>query len=153
MKLPYLTAVGQETLRLHPVAMLSFARQVQTPVELGGQCYEPGDLLMACIYLLHLRPDLYPEPQHFRPERFLERQFSPYEYMPFGAGVRRCVGAALAQMELKLVLATVLGEMDFASANSRPVPQARRGVTLGHGAPVRLRRIPRQRTAAAPQPL
>ena len=148
MKLPYLTAVGQETLRLHPVAMLSFARQVQTPVELGGQCYEPGDLLMACIYLLHLRPDLYPEPQHFRPERFLERQFSPYEYMPFGAGVRRCVGAALAQMELKLVLATVLGEMDFASANSRAVPQARRGVTLGHGAPVRLRRVQRQRAAA-----
>jgi cytochrome P450 len=148
MKLPYLTAVGQEALRLHPVAMLSFARQVETPVEIAGQCYEPGDLLMACIYLLHQRPDLYPEPQSFRPERFLERQFSPYEYMPFGAGVRRCVGAALAQMELKIVLATVLGEMDFASANARAVPQARRGVTLGHGAPVRLRRVPRQRAAA-----
>ena len=150
MKLPYLAAVGQEALRLHPVAMLSFARQVQTPVELAGQCYEPGDLLMACIYLLHQRPDLYPEPECFRPERFLERQFSPYEYMPFGAGVRRCVGAALAQMELKIVLATVLGEMDFASANARAVPQARRGVTLGHGAPVRLRRIPRQRVDAIP---
>ena len=153
MKLPYLTAVGQEALRLHPVAMLSFARQVQKPVELEGQGYEPGDLLMACIYLLHQRPDLYPEPQLFRPERFLERQFSPYEYMPFGAGVRRCVGAALAQMELKIVLATVLGEMDFASANSRAVPQARRGVTLGHGAPVRLRRLPRRRGAAVPQAL
>jgi cytochrome P450 len=151
MKLPYLTAVGQEALRLHPVVMLSFARQVETPVEIAGQCYEPGDLLMACIYLLHQRPDLYPEPQSFRPERFLERQFSPYEYMPFGAGVRRCVGAALAQMELKIVLAKILGEMDFASANSRAVPQARRGVTLGHGAPVRLRRLPRQR-AAVPAP-
>jgi cytochrome P450 len=148
IKLPYLTAVGQEALRLHPVAMLSFARQVETPVELAGQCYEPGDLLMACIYLLHQRPDLYPEPQSFRPERFLERQFSPYEYMPFGAGVRRCVGAALAQMELKIVLATILGEMDFESANARAVPQARRGVTLGHGAPVRLRRVQRQRAAA-----
>jgi cytochrome P450 len=153
IKLPYLTAVGQEALRLHPVAMLSFARQVETPVEIAGQCYEPGDLLMACIYLLHQRPDLYPEPQSFRPERFLERQFSPYEYMPFGAGVRRCVGAALAQMELKIVLATILGEMDFASANARAVPQARRGVTLGHGAPVRLRRLPRQRaTVPAPAP-
>jgi cytochrome P450 len=153
IKLPYLTAVGQEALRLHPVAMLSFARQVETPVEIAGQCYEPGDLLMACIYLLHQRPDLYPEPQSFRPERFLERQFSPYEYMPFGAGVRRCVGAALAQMELKIVLATILGEMDFASANARAVPQARRGVTLGHGAPVRLRRLPRRRAAvSAPAP-
>jgi len=151
IKLPYLTAVGQEALRLHPVAMLSFARQVEAPVEIAGQCYEPGDLLMACIYLLHQRPDLYPEPQSFRPERFLERQFSPYEYMPFGAGVRRCVGAALAQMELKIVLATILGEMDFVSANARAVPQARRGVTLGHGAPVRLRRIPRRR-AAVPAP-
>jgi len=148
IKLPYLTAVGQEALRLHPVAMLSFARQVETPVEIAGQSYEPGDLLMACIYLLHQRPDLYPEPQSFRPERFLERQFSPYEYMPFGAGVRRCVGAALAQMEMKIVLATILGEMDFASANARAVPQARRGVTLGHGAPVRLRRLPRRRAAA-----
>jgi cytochrome P450 len=153
IKLPYLTAVGQEALRLHPVAMLSFARQVEAPVEIAGQCYEPGDLLMACIYLLHQRPDLYPEPQSFRPERFLERQFSPYEYMPFGAGVRRCVGAALAQMELKIVLATILGEMDFASANARAVPQARRGVTLGHGAPVRLRRLPRRRAAvSAPAP-
>ena len=153
IKLPYLTAVGQEALRLHPVAMLSFARQVEAPVEIAGQCYEPGDLLMACIYLLHQRPDLYPEPQSFRPERFLERQFSPYEYMPFGAGVRRCVGAALAQMELKIVLATMLGEMDFASANARAVPQARRGVTLGHGAPVRLRRLPRRRAAvSAPAP-
>ena len=151
IKLPYLTAVGQEALRLHPVAMLSFARQVETPVEIAGQCYQPGDLLMACIYLLHQRPDLYPEPQNFRPERFLERQFSPYEYMPFGAGVRRCVGAALAQMELKIVLSTLLGEMDFVSANSRAVPQARRGVTLGHGAPVRLRRIPRHQ-AAVPTP-
>lgn len=148
MKFAYLTAVGQEALRLHPVAMLSFARQVQTPTQVGDQCYEPGDLLMACIYLLHRRPDLYPEPDHFRPERFLERQFSPYEYMPFGAGIRRCVGAALAQMELKIVLATVLGAMDFASANPRPVPQARRGVTLGHGAPVRLRRINRRRPKA-----
>ncbi len=153
IKLAYLTAVGQEALRLHPVAMLSFARQVETPVEIAGQCYEPGDLLMACIYLLHQRPDLYPEPQSFRPERFLERQFSPYEYMPFGAGVRRCVGAALAQMELKIVLATILGEMDFVSANARAVPQARRGVTLGHGAPVRLRRLPRRRAAvSAPAP-
>jgi cytochrome P450 len=151
IKLSYLTAVGQEALRLHPVAMLSFARQVEAPVEIAGQCYEPGDLLMACIYLLHQRPDLYPEPQSFRPERFLERQFSPYEYMPFGAGVRRCVGAALAQMELKIVLATILGEMDFVSANARAVPQARRGVTLGHGAPVRLRRLPRRR-AAVPAP-
>ena len=95
---------------------------------------------MGAIYQLHQREDLYPNPDEFRPERFLERQYSPYEYMPYGAGVRRCVGAALAQQEMKIVLGMIVGQLRLTPMNTKPVPQARRGVTLGHGAPVELRR-------------
>jgi cytochrome P450 len=96
-------------------------------------------VVLGSIYLLHQNEDLYPNPQEFRPERFLERQFSPYEFMPFGAGVRRCVGAALAQYELKIVLGTLIRKHNLALLNTRPVGQARRGITLGHDAPVRIR--------------
>ena len=147
LKLPYLGAVCNETLRIHPVAMLTFPRQVEEPLEMCGYTLTPGTLLMGCIYLLHQREDLYPQPQQFRPERFLERQFSPYEFMPFGAGVRRCVGSALAQYELKIVLGTVLSQLDLALANDRPVKPARRGVTLGQGTPVRVKALAKRAPA------
>lgn len=138
--LPYLGAVTQEALRIHPVAMLTFPRRVEVPLECCGYRLEPGDLVMGSIYLLHQREDLYPEPERFRPERFLERQYTPYEFMPFGGGVRRCIGTGLARHELRVVLGTLLRHEHFSLCNRRPVPQARRGVTLGHGAPVLLRR-------------
>lgn len=142
LRLPYLAAVCQESLRIHPVAMLTFPRRVEVPVECCGHQLQPGEIVMGCIYALHQREDLYPNPDEFRPERFLERQYSPYEYMPFGAGVRRCVGAALAQQEMKIVLGMIIGQLRLTPMNPKPVPQARRGVTLGHGAPVLLRREP-----------
>ncbi|KEF43178.1 MAG: cytochrome P450 [Cyanobium sp. CACIAM 14] len=140
LRLPYLGAVCQESLRLHPVAMVTFPRRVEAPVECGGQRLVPGDLVLGCIYLLHRREELYPEPESFRPERFLERPFSPYEYMPFGGGVRRCIGSALAQQELRIVLGTLLRHRRLEPVDPRPVAQARRGVTLGLSRPVRLRR-------------
>ena len=91
----------------------------------------PNTLLVGCIYLLHHREDLYPEPDKFRPERFLERQFSAFEFMPFGAGARRCVGYALAMYELKIALGTMLSDYDLALTSDRPLPPERRGVTLG----------------------
>ncbi|WP_155752954.1 cytochrome P450 [Scytonema sp. UIC 10036] len=130
VKLPYLTAVCNETLRIHPVAMLTFARKVQEPVELLGHQLYPNTLLFGCIYLLHQREDLYPQPKEFRPERFLERQFSPYEFMPFGGGTRRCIGEALALFELKLVLATLLSRYQFELASHELEKPQRRGVTL-----------------------
>jgi cytochrome P450 len=139
LRLPYLSAVCNEALRIHPVAMLTFPRQVKECVEICGYQLEPDDVVLGSIYLLHQNKDLYPNPQEFRPERFLERQFSPYEFMPFGAGVRRCVGAALAQYELKIVLGTLIRKHNLALLNTRPVGQARRGITLGHDAPVRIR--------------
>lgn len=139
VRLPYLTAVCNEILRIHPVAILTFPRVVQEPVELLGHRLEPGTIVTGCIYLTHQREDLYPQPETFRPERFLERQFSPYEFLPFGGGVRRCVGDALAPFEMKLVLATVLQHYKLALADQRPESPQRRGVTLAPARGVKLR--------------
>jgi cytochrome P450 family 110 len=139
-KLPYLNAVCSETLRIYPVAMLTFARTVDRPISIlqgsglsanEGYELEPGKIIMGCIYLTHHREDLYPEPHLFKPERFLERQFSPYEYLPFGGGVRRCVGVALAQLEIKLVLVEMLTNCQLTLTGKLPVIPARRGITLG----------------------
>lgn len=129
-RLPYLTAVCNETLRIHPVAMLTFPRVVQEPMELLGYKLESNTIVLGCIYLLHHREELYPDAELFKPERFLDRQFSPYEFMPFGGGVRRCVGEALAQFEMKIVLATILANYDLELAEHKPVKPQRRGVTL-----------------------
>ncbi|XGW00854.1 MAG: cytochrome P450 (plasmid) [Leptolyngbya sp. BL-A-14] len=141
LPLPYLTAVCNETLRIHPVAMLTFPRRTTVPIKLCGHPIAAGTLIEGCIYLIHQRADLYPQPQQFRPERFLERQFSPYEFVPFGGGVRRCIGYALAQYELKLALATMLTQVDLTLVNTSPVRPARRGITLGQGAPVKVQKI------------
>jgi cytochrome P450 family 110 len=106
-QLPYLNAICQETLRLYPIAMFAFPRIVKTPITWDEYEFDPGVWLVPCIYLLHQRPDVYPEPKQFKPERFLERQFSPFEYLPFGGSNRRCIGMAFAQFEMKLVLAAI----------------------------------------------
>jgi cytochrome P450 len=134
-QLPYLTAVCYETLRISPVAALTFPRDVKEPVELMGYALEPGMRLYGCIYLTHRRPDLYPEPDQFLPERFLERQFSSAEFLPFGGGMRRCIGEVLALFEMKLVVATLLSRYRFTLASSAPEYPQRRGVILApaHG--------------------
>lgn len=129
-QLPYLAAVCSETLRIYPVAVLTVPREVREPVNLMGYALEPGMRVYGCIYLTHRRPDLYPEAEQFRPERFLERQFSPYEFLPFGGGVRRCIGDVLALFEMKLVLATLLSRCELALADAAPEQPKRRGVTL-----------------------
>jgi cytochrome P450 family 110 len=129
-KLPYLTAVCQETLRIYPVAMLTFPRTVLEPTELMGYKLEVGQVLMGCIYLMHQREDIYPEHHQFKPERFLERELDSYEFFPFGGGKRRCIGEALAMLELKLVLATIVTEYNLELNSDCPEIPARRGVTL-----------------------
>lgn len=130
-RLPYLNAVCCETLRLYPVAMLALNRVVKSPLQIGGYEFDPGIVLIPSVYLTHHREDLYPEPKQFKPERFLERQFAPHEYLPFGGGNRRCIGMAFAQFEMKLVLATVLSRWQMELANSKPVQPIRRGAVFG----------------------
>lgn len=130
-KLPYLTAVCNETLRLYPVGMLTFSRLAKEPVSLLGYDLEAKSVVVGSIYLTHRRPDIYPEPEQFKPDRFLNRQFSPYEFIPFGAGSRRCIGVALAQFEMKLVLATVLSQVKLQHHSpTRPLKPQRRGALL-----------------------
>ncbi|WRH68501.1 MAG: cytochrome P450 [Planktothrix sp. GU0601_MAG3] len=129
-RLPYLTAVCQETLRIYPVAMLTFARTNKESVDLMGYQLPPKTLVVGCIYLTHRREDLYPQANQFKPERFLERKFSPYEFLPFGGGSRLCIGMALAQYEMKLVLATILLNYELILLEKQPVKAVRRGVTL-----------------------
>jgi cytochrome P450 len=137
-RLPYLTAVCNETLRLYPVAMLTFIRRVEEPVEVLGYHLEAGTILGGCIYLTHHRPEIYPNSKQFKPERFLERQFTPYEFMPFGGGARRCIGEALAMFEMKLVLATILSRYELALAEQKLEQPRRRGVTLAPGTGVKM---------------
>ncbi|PSB06151.1 cytochrome P450 [filamentous cyanobacterium CCP1] len=129
-QLPYLTAVCQETLRRTPVTTLTFPRKALEPVEIMGYSFPADTLFMGCMYLTHQREDLYPNPQSFRPERFLERKYSPYEFIPFGNGVRRCMGEALALYELKLALATIVLHYELELADQTPEVPRRRGVTL-----------------------
>jgi cytochrome P450 family 110 len=137
-KLPYLSAVCSETLRIYPVLPFAFARVTNSPIKIMGREFEENTVLAPCIYLTHQREDLYPEPTQFKPERFIERQFSPYEYFPFGGGNRRCIGFALALLEMKLVLATVLSSYQLTLDDRTPVKPQRRGLTIVPSGGVRL---------------
>lgn len=130
-KLPYLTAVCNETLRLYCPALLTFGRQTEAAVSLLGQEIPAGTVLAGSIYLTHRDPGVYPQPEQFRPERFLERNFSPYEFIPFGGGSRRCIGMALAQLEMKLILATILLGVKLEHRSpAKPLKPQRRGALL-----------------------
>jgi cytochrome P450 len=107
----YLTATIKEVLRHRPVFLFSIPRAVKQPIEIGGWTYRPPTQLLGCIYLVHHDPELYPEPQEFRPERFLETSPSTYTWLPWGGGRKRCPGLHLAMLEMKTVLRTVLATM------------------------------------------
>jgi cytochrome P450 len=120
VELPYLSAVCNESLRIYPTQLFTFPRRVESSVELMGYELNPGTILRGNICSTHQREDLYPEPKQFKPERFLEKQFSPYEFLPFGGGERGCIGAAFALFEMKLVLATILSRYELKLAEQRP---------------------------------
>jgi cytochrome P450 len=133
-RLPYLNAVCSETLRIHPVALLTFGRVTRSQVKLAGITLDPGTTVTGCIYLAHRRKEVFSNPEEFNPDRFLERHYSPYEFLPFGGGVRRCIGMAFAQFEMKLVLSTILSRFDLALTGVRKVRQQRRGLVSGPSA-------------------
>lgn len=137
--LPYLRAVVDETLRLWaPVP--EFMRTLLRPFTLGEHELPAGASLSANIQLLHTNEELYPAPNEFRPERFLERSFGPHEYAPFGGGNRRCLGAAFAHYELRIALATLLREGSFQLVDDVEPRPVRRNITMAPGSGVRLRR-------------
>lgn len=129
-QLPYLNAVCRESLRTHPIALISQPRKVRSPVKIGGQEFAPNTILIPCVLTAHRRPQTYPQPYEFQPRRFLDRKFTPYEFLPFGGGLRSCIGAALSLYEMKLVLATVLADYRLELVTTGEVKPARRGITF-----------------------
>lgn len=125
----YLEAVVKETLRVRPI-VIDVARVAKRDVEIGEWRIPAGTIVVPAIALVQLRPDLYPEPRAFRPERFLEDQPAAYSWIPFGGGVRRCIGAAFAQLEIKTVLRTVLARTRLSAPDPAPERQLSRHVTL-----------------------
>ena len=127
---PYADAVIKETLRLRPVLPIVL-RRLKAPMEIGGWELPEGVSAVPSIYLLHRRPDLYPDPLAFRPERFLETPAGTYTWIPFGGGVRRCLGASFAQFEMVAVL-RVLARRCARLEPDALVPErtARRSITL-----------------------
>jgi len=124
----YLTATIQETLRVRPVVAL-VGRHLTEPVEIGGYELPAGVTVTPCIYLMHRNPEIYPEPQSFRPERFLDNPPGTYTWIPFGGGVRRCLGAAFAQFEMAVVLRELVGRRDIRPARPKPERIYRRAIT------------------------
>jgi cytochrome P450 family 135 len=125
----YLDAVIQETLRLRPVIALVL-RRLTEPMEIGGRLLPAGVNVAPCIYLMHRRPDIYPNPRAFRPERFLERPPATYTWIPFGGGVRRCLGASFAQFEIKVVLRELVARLDIRPARPHPERRVRRAIVF-----------------------
>jgi cytochrome P450 len=125
----WLEAVVLETLRLRPVIVV-VARRLVEPLELGGRVLPAGVTVAPCIYLMHRRPEIYPEPEAFNPERWIGEQPGTYTWIPFGGGVRRCLGAQFAQMEMKVVLRTLLANARLQPTRAKPERMARRAITF-----------------------
>jgi cytochrome P450 len=124
----YLTATIQETLRLRPVISIVL-RKLTEPVEIGGYELPAGISVAPSVYLVHRNPEIYPEPQRFLPERFLERPPGTYTWIPFGGGVRRCLGASFAQFEMAVVLRELVKRHEIRPANPKPERVFRRAIT------------------------
>jgi cytochrome P450 family 135 len=138
----YAEAAAKEALRLRPVLPVVL-RHLQAPMTIAGLDLPAGAVVAPSIYLVHRRPEIYPDPARFRPERFLTRPASPagtgggddtqggtYSWIPFGGGVRRCLGAAFALMELRIVLAELGRALDAAAVDPTAERTRRRAITL-----------------------
>jgi cytochrome P450 family 135 len=125
----YLDAVVKETLRVRPV-VVDVARRLQRDIELGGWRLEAGTMVLPAIAAVHKRPDLYERPREFRPERFIEGSAESYAWIPFGGGVRRCIGASFAQVEMRVVLREVLRRVRLRAPSPKPERPQVRHVTV-----------------------
>ena len=133
----YAEAVCKETLRMRPVLPI-VARLLKRDVEIGGHLLPEGVVVAPNIYLVQHREDVYPDPRRFRPERFLEGQGGTYSWIPFGGGIRRCIGASFALYEMRIVLQAIARSVQLRAAQPQSEPVGRRSITLTprHGAQV-----------------
>ncbi len=158
----YADAVVKETLRLRsPISLV--LRRLQEPMEIGGHLLPAGVNVVPCIYLMHRRADVYPDPLAFRPERFLGRaeaagsaggapmqsQGGTYTWIPFGGGVRRCLGASFAQLEMRIALQALAERFDLSAADPRPERMVRRAIISSPSREGEI--VARARTAARPE--
>jgi cytochrome P450 len=137
----YLAATVRETLRARPV-IVDVARKLTAPLVLGGYELPAGTFVMAAIAPLHYRADLFPRPDEFRPERFIEEKADNYAWIPFGGGVRRCIGASFAEYEMRIVLREFVQRAALSAPDRADEKVKVRNITLapGKGARVRLDR-------------
>jgi cytochrome P450 len=146
----YLNAVVSESLRLRPV-IDAVERTLATPRTVCGWDLPAGIRVYPGIALVHRREDIYPQAHEFRPERFLDADTPSYAWLPFGGGIRRCIGAALAQAEMAEVIRAVVQDVDLEAVRPTPDPVVLKGITLApkFGTPVRVRRPAPRRSAGA----
>jgi cytochrome P450 len=133
----YLRATISESLRLRPVIPLA-GRRLTKELAVDGLTLPAGTDVTPAIWLTHTRADIYPEPFAFRPERFLESPPDTYGWIPFGGGIRRCIGASFAEFEMRIALREVLTRCDLRKASPAPEQTGRRNITLSpkDGTPV-----------------
>ena len=139
----YVRAVVSEALRLRPVVPLA-GRRLSSDLQVNGHVLPAGTDVTPAIWLTHTRADVYPEPYAFRPERFLDGSPPRYAWIPFGGGVRRCIGAAFAEMEMRVALGEILRHRTLLPATGRAERVARRNVTLSPRRGTRVIAVPRQ---------
>ena len=128
-ELGYLDAVIKETARLNPI-LPTVARYLEAPTRIGDRDLPAGCVVSPCIYLTHRRPDVWPEPETFKPERFVNGRVDPYAFFPFGGGLRHCLGAAFASYEMKIVLARMLSRVVLRPDPGYTVRVVRRSITF-----------------------
>jgi cytochrome P450 len=135
----YLTALCQESLRIHPVVPV-ILRRLKTPFTFRKQVIPAGANIGVATTLLHSQPDVWEEADQFRPERFLQKKYSPFDYAPFGGGHRRCLGAAFATYEMKIILGTLFARLDMDLTNPKKqanIPKAIiKNITMGPADPI-----------------
>lgn len=134
----YLRAVIAEALRLRPVVPLA-GRRLQSELRVDGHVLPQGTDVTPAIWLAHTNAAVYPDPLKFRPERFIDGAPETYAWIPFGGGVRRCLGAAFAEFEMRIVLREVLARCDLELTSSRPERIARRNITFSPRSGTRVR--------------
>lgn len=144
--LPYLGAVIKETLRMHPPVPVVL-RRLTSPMTIGGVACTSGQVVGIALYALHFNPAIWIDPEQFRPERFIDSKISPFQFAPFGGGYRRCIGAAFANSELAIAIATIMKTLELrmpARDRARPAPRsAARGIAVAPAREVTLEVIDR----------